>query len=311
MRKILVALLLTIGSALPAAAQLHVSIGINLPAYPTLQRIPNYPVYYAPRLSANYFFYDGLYWVFDGDDWLASSWYNGPWAVVDRYEVPVALLHVPVRYYRSRPSSFRSYRVDSAPHWHEYWGPTWAQRRDDWQRWDVRRAPAPAPLPVYQRRYTRDRYPVLEQQYVIQSRNYRYEPRENVAREVYRERRVRADARDSLPRGHQRSEHRGPPDHAPAHGYRQREARWNDRDRAKEMKERAKEQREAERERMKDQREALREREKDQRAAARERAKEARERARARGDDRRGPPDHAQGKGKGHDEGRGRGRDKD
>jgi hypothetical protein len=49
----------SIGIGLP-----HVSIGINLPAYPQLVRVPGYPVYYAPRLNANYFFYDGLYWVF-------------------------------------------------------------------------------------------------------------------------------------------------------------------------------------------------------------------------------------------------------
>ncbi|MEO8331814.1 MAG: hypothetical protein ABI479_05230, partial [Gallionella sp.] len=41
-----------------------VSIGINLPAYPRLVRVPGYPVYYDPRIEYNYFFYDGLYWVF-------------------------------------------------------------------------------------------------------------------------------------------------------------------------------------------------------------------------------------------------------
>lgn len=54
-----------------------VSIGINMPRYPTLVRVPGYPVYYDPRVDTNYFFYDGLYWVLQGDDWYASSWYNG------------------------------------------------------------------------------------------------------------------------------------------------------------------------------------------------------------------------------------------
>lgn len=43
-----------------------ISIGINVPAYPRLVRVPGYPVYYDPRVDSNYFFYDGLYWVFQG-----------------------------------------------------------------------------------------------------------------------------------------------------------------------------------------------------------------------------------------------------
>ena len=62
----------------------HVSIGINVPAYPRLVRVPGHPVYYAPGLQANFFFYDGLYWVFHSDNWYASSWYNGPWWFVER-----------------------------------------------------------------------------------------------------------------------------------------------------------------------------------------------------------------------------------
>ena len=297
MRKTLIALLLAFTGALPAsAANVSVTIGIDVPAYPTLQRIPSYPVYYAPSLRANYFFYDGLYWVFDGGDWYSSTWYNGPWYQVDRYEVPTPLLRVPVRYYRSKPVSFRSHRLEAAPHWHEHWGQAWAQRRSDWERWDVRRAPAPAPLPAYQRQYTRERYPVVEQQYVIQSRNYRYEPRDPVVQEVYRERRARADA--YVAPGVRRAD-AGPPAHAPAYGFREREARWNERrddpkerekdqrerakERDKDLAERAKDQREAERERAKDQREAEREREKE----AREREKDARERDRERDKDAR------------------------
>lgn len=43
-----------------------VSIAIDLPAYPDLLRVPGYPVYYAPQAPGNYFYYDGLYWVFLG-----------------------------------------------------------------------------------------------------------------------------------------------------------------------------------------------------------------------------------------------------
>ena len=45
----------SVGIALPG-----VSIGINVPVYPELVRVPGYPVYYAPQLGANFFFYDGM-----------------------------------------------------------------------------------------------------------------------------------------------------------------------------------------------------------------------------------------------------------
>ena len=80
----------------PAAAQVSfgisapgVSIGIDMASYPQLVRVPGYPVYYAPHAATNYFFYDGMYWVYRQDDWYASSWYNGPWARVDRQAVPL------------------------------------------------------------------------------------------------------------------------------------------------------------------------------------------------------------------------------
>lgn len=99
-----------------------VSIGINLPVYPEFERVPGYPVYYAPQAQGNYFFFDGLYWVFQGDDWYASSWYNGPWRSVARYDVPGYMLRVPVRYYRQPPMVFRSWRADAPPRWGDHWG---------------------------------------------------------------------------------------------------------------------------------------------------------------------------------------------
>jgi len=191
MRNILVAALILAGTiAMPATAQVHVSIGINLPTYPVLQRVPGYPVYYAPRLNSNYFFYDGLYWVYEGDNWYASDWYNGPWEPVDRFEVPVYLLRVPVRYYRSAPVYFRGWRADAPPRWGDHWGSSWQQRRSGWDRWDRRSVPSAAPLPVYQRQYSGSRYPDRSQQVVIQTRSYRYQPRETVVQQRYEQRRA-------------------------------------------------------------------------------------------------------------------------
>lgn len=183
-------------SAAPAAAQVsigiglqNVSIGINLPVYPRLVRVPGYPVYYAPNLHANYFFYDGLYWVFHGDNWYASSWYNGPWWFVEPYAVPVYILRVPVRYYRQPPSYFRAWRADAPPRWGDHWGRNWEQHRSGWNQWDRRAAPPPAPLPSYQGQYSRDRYPrQMERQRELQQERYRYEPRDSGVRQQYQER---------------------------------------------------------------------------------------------------------------------------
>ncbi|MBU1397002.1 MAG: hypothetical protein KKE84_12810 [Gammaproteobacteria bacterium] len=167
----------------------HVSIGINLPAYPRLVRMPGYPVYYAPRLDANYFFYDGLYWVFHSDNWYASSWYNGPWWFVEPDAVPLYILRIPVRYYSKPPSYFRGWRPDEPPRWRENWGRDWEQRRRNWDEWDRRAAPAPAPLPRYQQQYSRDQYPrQVERQRELQQERYRYQPRDPAVREQYRER---------------------------------------------------------------------------------------------------------------------------
>ena len=212
MRKLLIAFALAFGaSAAPAiaATDLHVSVGINVPAYPTLVRVPNYPVYYAPSVRANYFFFDGLYWVFNGRDWFASPWYNGPWELVDRYEVPLPLLRVPVRYYRAPPPEFRVYRVDYAPVWDRSWGTTWAERSAGWRERSLA-SYALAPLPVYQRQYAGTRYPSLNEQIALQTRNYAYQPHDQVTRQRFAELRSKAG----------KDEGRGPPAHAKAWGYR-------------------------------------------------------------------------------------------
>jgi hypothetical protein len=195
MRYGLIVLLLALScSVTPAAAQVSidiglpsVNIGINFPVFPELVVVPDYPVYYAPRLDANFFFYDGLYWVYQGDYWYASSWYNGPWAIVAPEAVPVYILRVPVRYYRHPPVYFRGWRADAPPRWGEHWGRDWEQRRSGWDRWSRGSAPAPAPLPVYQRQYAGDRYPRVEQQQALHNQNYRYQPQDSVARQQYQQ----------------------------------------------------------------------------------------------------------------------------
>lgn len=174
---------MSIGIGLP-----NVSIGINVPVYPTFVVIPGYPVYYAPRMEANFFFYDGLYWVYQDDNWYQSSWYNGPWWLVYPEDVPLFILRIPVRYYRMPPAYFIGWQFDAPPRWGDHWGRDWHQHRSGWDRWDRRSAPAPAPLPSYQRQYSGDRYPQqVEQQHDIHQQHYRYQPRDPVVRKQYQE----------------------------------------------------------------------------------------------------------------------------
>ena len=176
-----------------------VSIGINLPVYPQLVAVPGYPVYYAPQVNSNYFFYDGMYWVYQRDNWYASSWYNGPWGLVAPEAVPLFILRVPVRYYRHPPAYFRGWRSDAPPRWGEHWGNAWEQSHRGWDNWNRSSVPAPAPLPVYQRQYSGNRYPRAEQQQALQSQNYRYQPHDAVVQQHYQAQRVQSAPATSPP----------------------------------------------------------------------------------------------------------------
>jgi hypothetical protein len=205
MRKLIIVLWMVLCSVASAAAQVTISIGIDLNAYPELVPVSGYPVYFAPRVDANYFFYDGAYWVYERDSWYRSSWYNGPWQFVAPESVPLFILRVPVRYYRQPPAYFGGWHSDAPPRWGDHWGNAWEERRRGWDRWNRSAVPAPAPLPVYQRQYSGDRYPRAEEQQILQSRNYRYQSRETTGQQRYQTQRAQSDltAPVSSPQGRQ------------------------------------------------------------------------------------------------------------
>lgn len=180
----------SIGIGLP-----NVNIGINLPVLPQLVPVPGFPVYYAPQVNCNYFFYDGMYWVFQGDSWYASSWYNGPWGLVSADVVPQYLLRVPVRYYRRPPAYFHGWAANAPPRWGQHWGHGWEQSHSGWNKGTRGPAPERAPLPAYQRQFTGNKYPhQVEQQHTIHTQNYHYQPREPVVRQHYTQQRAPAPA---------------------------------------------------------------------------------------------------------------------
>ncbi|HEX4782194.1 MAG TPA: hypothetical protein VH301_15640, partial [Usitatibacter sp.] len=98
------------------------------------------------------------------------------------------LLRVPVRYYHHPPSWFHGWAGAGAPHWHEHWGASWADRRSDWVHWDNHaHMPSRAPLPSYQSRYAGTHYPRVEEQARFHNQNYHYTPREQMVQQHYNE----------------------------------------------------------------------------------------------------------------------------
>jgi len=122
--------LIALAFASPAAAQVHVDIGIHLPAPPPLVVVPGVAsVQYAPAAPANVFFYGGQYWIFANGGWHVSRRHEGPWIVVAPQFVPRPVLLVPVRYYHVPPGHWKQWQRQAPPQWEHEWGHGWAEKR--------------------------------------------------------------------------------------------------------------------------------------------------------------------------------------
>jgi hypothetical protein len=187
MKRLLAAAALLLACVFPAGAQEYVDIDVDVPEYPEMAPVPDSPVYYAPGVESNYFFYDGAYWDYYNDRWYSSPWYNGPWSFVDPIYVPTYLLWVPIRFYRHPPGYWRGWNAQRPPRWGEHWGRDWQVRHNEIYRGQpARPGYARAPLPDYQRGYSRSNYPrAIPQQSQLHSQGYAYRPQENVVRQHY------------------------------------------------------------------------------------------------------------------------------
>jgi hypothetical protein len=130
MTSFIVALLLTLALVTTAHAQVHVDIGIHLPAPPQLVVVPEVrAVQYVPTAPANLFFYERQYWAFVNGRWHVSTGYNGPWIIVAPTIVPRPVLLVPVNYYRVPPGHWKQWNKQGPPRWGHEWGPEWSDKR--------------------------------------------------------------------------------------------------------------------------------------------------------------------------------------
>jgi len=124
--------------ATPAAAGVNLNIGIGVPvgppvvvvapppppqvmapAPPSVVVIPGTPVYYAPGLNVDIFFYGGFWWTPYQNYWYRSSYYSGPWLPVQR----------PPRVFFNLPPHYRDYAVRERPI-------PYGQFRQHWRDWD-------------------------------------------------------------------------------------------------------------------------------------------------------------------------------
>ena len=91
-------------------------------APPQFAVVPGTPVYYAPTLPQNYFFYGGQYYLFQEETWYSARGTTGGWIVIALEAVPQPILRVPVEYYKRPPGHWK--RGGPPP-----WAPAWGYRR--------------------------------------------------------------------------------------------------------------------------------------------------------------------------------------
>jgi hypothetical protein len=106
------------------------NLGIRIGEEPRLVVVPGTPVYEAPGLPYNYFYYHGGYYLYREGTWFWGASYNGPWTVISIERVPRPILMVPAGHYRERPE-----------HWKRNGPPPWATARRHEQRYE--RGPEP------------------------------------------------------------------------------------------------------------------------------------------------------------------------
>ena len=207
MKRLLLAALLSLASVFPAAAQEYYDIDVDLPQYPEMVPVEDSPVYYAPGVDSNYFFYDGLYWDYYNDGWYSSPWYNGPWSYVDPIYVPTYILWVPIRYYRKPAHYWRGWNVHRPPRWGERWGRDWHVRHNQVFAGRDRPRYGRAPLPDYQRSYNRSNYPrAPQQQSQLHTERYAYRPQERTVQQQSHHRGIGAAPAPQLQQAPQRVE---------------------------------------------------------------------------------------------------------
>lgn len=72
-------------------------------ARPEIIVIETVPEVYYVKGYVNIFFYSNWWYYYSDDEWYASSSYNGPWVVIETYQLPVRFGQIPPGHLRTPP----------------------------------------------------------------------------------------------------------------------------------------------------------------------------------------------------------------
>lgn len=125
----LAALAAGLAAAAPGLADVQIGINIGVPPAPPvvvaepprLTAVPGLPVYWAPSLPYNFFYFSGRYYTYTEDAWFWSASVHGPWGAISVGRVPRPVLAVPVAYYKVPPGHWKKLHGFHGP-------PPWAGR---------------------------------------------------------------------------------------------------------------------------------------------------------------------------------------
>lgn len=105
-------MLLSVGMFSPGTSEAGIGLsaaiplpGLRLAASPSLALIAGTPVYFAPDVEADLFFYHGNWYRPYGGEWYVSAEFGGPWGRVSIGNVLRPLVDLPSDY-RNEPSSY-------------------------------------------------------------------------------------------------------------------------------------------------------------------------------------------------------------
>ena len=95
-------------------------------ARPEIFVIETVPDVYYVKGYVNIFFYSNWWYYYSDDGWYASSSYNGPWVVIETYQLPVRFGQIPPGHLRTPPGQAKPKPGrDKNPH------PGYSDRDDD------------------------------------------------------------------------------------------------------------------------------------------------------------------------------------
>lgn len=107
-------------------AEVDVSINIGLPlpaivisAPPAVVMIPGAPVYFAPDIEVDIFFYRGYWYRPYRQRWYRASHYNGPWCYIAPRAVPNVIVKLPPGYRHIPPGHEKIPYGQLKKHWKE------------------------------------------------------------------------------------------------------------------------------------------------------------------------------------------------